>query len=402
VLGNITSVVCLYTLLRLATKRSNQKSVETFFSNSDKTENETYKKRLATMSLSSVKTHRYCIEMKVGNRRLLRRKVKPHATRSLAAISNPSALETKLALVEESKERVRALPKPARAAFQKRGLWPNGSTLRIRFVNGTAAQQRFVQQTSAEWTKYANLTFQFVRGGKTDLRIAFDKGQGSWSYVGTDNLEIPQHTATMNLGWLDRAQPTDAGTVLHEFGHAIGLVHEHMRPGAFEWNRDAVIADLSGPPNYWDVETIEENVLSAYEAHELVSTEAIDQHSIMMYSYPSEWLIGSDGTPNNETLSDLDKQHAQMVYPGATGEAQAEYLAEIDDQGEHESAAESKNEDRIEQSKDDTTEEIADEWILPLKPTITDGQGDASVDNRDKSRFCSCFSLFPKRDRARK
>lgn len=353
-------------------------------------------------SSSSNRTHRYCVEMKIAKRGTLRRKVKPHGTRSLNASQSLSASETKLALITESKERIRLLPKPARAAFQKRGLWLNGSTLRIRFMNGTGAQKRFVQETSAEWTKYANLKFKFVDDGKTDLRIAFDKGQGSWSYVGTDNLEIPQHAATMNLGWLDRWQPTDSGTVLHEFGHAIGLVHEHMRPGAFEWNRDAVIADLSGPPNYWDVETIEENVLDAYDAQELVSTGAIDRHSIMMYSYPSEWLIGAEGTPNNETLSDLDKEHAQMVYPGASGDVQAEYLSESDDEEENTSPADSKDEDQLETTKDDDTEELADDgWTLPLKPTVPDGNNDETVNGRDESDSCLCFSLFPKRRRAK-
>ena len=40
----------------------------------------------------------------------------------------------------------------------------------------------------------------------------------------------------MNLGFVDRA------TVLHEFGHAIGLIHEHQSPfkGGFQWNREEV------------------------------------------------------------------------------------------------------------------------------------------------------------------
>ena len=40
----------------------------------------------------------------------------------------------------------------------------------------------------------------------------------------------------MNLGFVDRP------TVLHEFGHALGLIHEHQSPfkGGFEWNREEV------------------------------------------------------------------------------------------------------------------------------------------------------------------
>ena len=40
----------------------------------------------------------------------------------------------------------------------------------------------------------------------------------------------------MNLGFVDRS------TVLHEFGHSLGLIHEHQSPfpGGFEWDRENV------------------------------------------------------------------------------------------------------------------------------------------------------------------
>ena len=44
----------------------------------------------------------------------------------------------------------------------------------------------------------------------------------------------------MNLGFIDR------GTILHEFGHALGLIHEHQSPasGGFEWDREEVLSPL--------------------------------------------------------------------------------------------------------------------------------------------------------------
>ena len=67
----------------------------------------------------------------------------------------------------------------------------------------------------------------------------------------------------MNLGFLD------GGTAGHEFGHAIGLAHEHQNPaGGIEWNEARVIQDLSGPPNNWDEAQIRHNVLKKYEVKE--------------------------------------------------------------------------------------------------------------------------------------
>lgn len=66
-------------------------------------------------------------------------------------------------------------------------------------------------------------------------------GQGSWSYLGTDATRVPKESFTMNLGFVDRP------TVLHEFGHSLGLIHEHQSPfpGGFEWDRENVSEEYS-------------------------------------------------------------------------------------------------------------------------------------------------------------
>ena len=59
----------------------------------------------------------------------------------------------------------------------------------------------------------------------------------------------------MNLGFMD------GGTAAHEFGHAIGLAHEHQNPQAgIQWNEAQVLKDLAGPPNFWTPDQIRHNV----------------------------------------------------------------------------------------------------------------------------------------------
>jgi len=60
------------------------------------------------------------------------------------------------------------------------------------------------------------------------------KKDGSWSHIGTEANEIEPRQPTMNLGWLsgltDAVSDTERGVILHEFGHVLGLLHEHQSP----------------------------------------------------------------------------------------------------------------------------------------------------------------------------
>ena len=196
--------------------------------------------------------------------------------------------------------------------------WVNGSTITIRFMDGTASQQAMVKDFSTAWTDHANLHFEFTDDPRAKIRITFDADDGAWSYIGIDNLGIPLSAATLNLGWQDE------GVILHEFGHMIGLSHEHSSPmGGIIWNEEAVIRDLSGSPNFWDEATIRHNVLRKYEAEQVNGTE-FDPASIMLYAFPDSWTQNMGATQENDTLSDLDELFVKSakMYPGRAAPAE--------------------------------------------------------------------------------
>jgi hypothetical protein len=203
-------------------------------------------------------------------------------------------------------------PQPAlEAIIVIRKLWPNGSTLRVRFMGGTQEQQALAQEQAGWWSEHANLKFEFNDAANAQVRISFDPADGAWSYVGTDCLSIPKNQATMNLGF------QDGGTSAHEFGHAIGLGHEHQNPqGGIEWNEDVVIRDLGGPPNFWTREQTRHNVIRKYSLDQIRGT-AFDPDSIMLYAFPGSWTKSGQGTHANEVLSQLDRAFiaSELAYP---------------------------------------------------------------------------------------
>jgi hypothetical protein len=98
---------------------------------------------------------------------------------------------------------------------------------------GTFAQQHKVRHVVSEWEKYANIRFEHVDSQDATIRIAFDSLDGSWSHIGQDVKKVALDEPTMNLGCVDIAEslsPTDKGIILHEFGHVLGLGHEHQSP----------------------------------------------------------------------------------------------------------------------------------------------------------------------------
>jgi serralysin len=95
----------------------------------------------------------------------------------------------------------------------------------------------------------------------------------------------------------------------------LGLIHEHQNPNRpIDWNRVAVIADLSGSPNKWTPEQIENNMFKHYNLNELSATPT-DSSSIMMYPIPRSWTNDGFWAGLNGELSETDKNFIRDAYP---------------------------------------------------------------------------------------
>lgn len=199
--------------------------------------------------------------------------------------------------------------------------WGPGSTLRCRFLDGTPKMQKKVRSVSKEWEKHANVKLKFIARGPAEIRISFYADDGSWSAVGRDALNtgyFPLHQPTMNFGWVrDRSDAVeDRAVILHEFGHALGCVHEHQSPEfKRKWDKQAVLRYFQGPPNYWDAGQIQHNVLSRYPPKGILTTR-FDPRSIMLYSFDAQLFADGLGPTNeNSQLSPTDRTMIRQMYP---------------------------------------------------------------------------------------
>lgn len=249
--------------------------------------------------------------------------------------------------------------KKLKAAFKVASIWDpiNYPDLRIHFLDGSEKQKNWVKlMVNRELVPLCDkLNFKWDSPiENSHIRISFKLPGQAWSTVGTDSLLVHLNEATMNLGWLDddtqygaEEYKNSGQVVLHEFCHALGMIHEHQnsKDNPIVWNKDVVYQELRRT-NGWNKEQIDHNMFEKYGDYELckslsdnpndpekklkiknycqgelINGSKYDKYSIMHYFYPASWILeGPSEIPVNLVLSDLDKKWLKHYYGKGGGE----------------------------------------------------------------------------------
>jgi hypothetical protein len=205
------------------------------------------------------------------------------------------------------------------------------TTVQVGFTDGNDAWgQKLrgqVQRLAPVWSQFANITFEFVEGFTDDITIAFEPSEfpyGTYSsYLGTDSRMFSRTgRASMHLVFNPNdPNNTDAEfqrVILHEFGHALGLIHEHMRPDRpILWDQPAVY-NYYNRVTGWDWPMIKAQVIDPYDRN-VIDQTPFDPQSIMMYPFQAGLAYYTNGSPFvsdwNRELTQSDIDLVSRVYP---------------------------------------------------------------------------------------
>lgn len=200
--------------------------------------------------------------------------------------------------------------------FDPRYRW-RSNTLSVYFIDidDTPLKERTLKIANI-WSKYANIHFEPASDIiRSDIRVSFrEKNSGYKSFIGSDAEDLKNiSTTTLWLENLDKESKSEfKRVILHEFGHALGLLHELQSPNSnIIWD-SLKVYDYYKKVYKWDKDFVNNNI---FKKAENVEYSKFDYKSIMIYAIPDSLTKNNTSIPWSNNLSSLDKEKIVEYYP---------------------------------------------------------------------------------------
>jgi serralysin len=211
-------------------------------------------------------------------------------------------------------------------------LWEVGKKVSVKFIDegGSYKLRQKIKAAAKEWEKYANISFDFVESGDANIRVFLTDKGGCNSVVGIYALSVPANKHTMNIdtnffhqnGVCYENYLTQ--TIQHEFGHAIGLLHEHFYKDKIQWNKEVVYKEALARNKDWDKSMVDAQIFR--QSSSLYANGFMyDPKSIMHYGFPASWTMNNIEVKSNFFISPGDIETIGFLYP-KSGIARPEVL----------------------------------------------------------------------------
>jgi hypothetical protein len=247
-------------------------------------------------------------------------------------------MQEAMKLMEDS-----AADEQSKGAFVRLFQWPASiPKLRVCFFGGSKDQRETIRKLASEWEGADNgVKFDWGKKGFRDcekadpklvmhIRVGFDE-PGFFSTYGSLAIFAKDYKDnSLNLEGYDKMSAKEimekdggywAGTVRHEFGHAIGLFHEHQSPKStceddFDW--DLIYKTFAAPPDSWDKDMVDSQMRKLTDPD--IDSTKFDPLSVMKYYYDPKMFKNGDKSScyvaqSNNAISELDRKTVAYMYP---------------------------------------------------------------------------------------
>jgi hypothetical protein len=194
-------------------------------------------------------------------------------------------------------------------------MWRGWSELKVHILPHTFDPQinTWIEHYANEWAPYSGIQFTFTNKLPADIIIEVNGLGVHSSLIGKDAIHpASQNNITMRLGIGVATEQEAKRPIIHEFGHALGCIHEHQSPAAgIKWNRGVVIRSYAFAG--WDEQMVEHNVFKQYASSKITNSH-FDPKSIMLYPIPEGFTTNGFVVDWNTDLSPADKAFIRKAY----------------------------------------------------------------------------------------
>ncbi|PLX10733.1 MAG: hypothetical protein C0594_04485 [Marinilabiliales bacterium] len=158
------------------------------------------------------------------------------------------------------------------------------------------------------WTPHCGIKFNFSNKLPAEITIQINANGVNSSLIGIESLG---KTPSMHLGVGNATDIKIQRAVLHEFGHALGCIHEHQAPtSGIQWDKPAVIRACA--LERWTPQMVQHNIFNKYNSD--ITNSRFDPDSIMIYPIPAYFTTNGYSVSWNTVLSSTDKTFINKAY----------------------------------------------------------------------------------------
>jgi hypothetical protein len=220
---------------------------------------------------------------------------------------------------------------------QKRGLWRAGSTINIAVTGATTGEIGCIQETLKVFADVVPVRFRLrpasERGPRAQVKLEIQRplpgggiqsvghssvGNNFWRH---ETMMLKMFASTHFEGYDPLLCQGARKTIVHEFGHLLGLKHEHQHPGAPASLREIMLltyGPLAHPRSFlpYQPQEMRGMVLTPYDVQSVMHYPFTWEAS-MLDDFTVDLREGSSGNVylGGVDLSDGDRATLRRMYP---------------------------------------------------------------------------------------